>query len=312
MFKTTKVAVIFDFDKTLSPSYMQKVIFDEYRVDENSFWDACLKRSQENKALLGHTHGELDFMNMIIQYTHQGIFKGLNNKKLAQLGQNIQLYPGVPWIMNELFCMGVEIYIVSSGIKIMLSSLEDRIRIISGNPEFHFTRIYGGDFRDGENGVNELSSIANCISPTDKIRAIYEISKGCHVYGFDVSTSIPIGGRRTPLESMVYVGDGPSDIMAMNFLHDSGGYTLGVFNPAEPAQFEQIEMIREDHRLDMVAVADYSEETTAAMWLLGKARELLYKSSEEYELRQKIKDLQDRRVGFVHPWSASKYKSTTK
>lgn len=285
MFRSTKVAAIFDFDKTLSPQYMQKVIFDTYGVDENTFWNNCRKRSKENETLFGGTHHEIDYMVTMLEYVHKGEFPNLTNQKLKELGSTIPLYPGVEWMMNEIWKTGAEIYIISSGIKTMLLSLEERIQKVTNNVSFCISGIYGGDFREDETG---LSSIANCISAMDKTRFIYEISKGCNIYNFDVTTSVPIGGRRIPLENIVFAGDGPSDTWAMNLIKDSGGATIGVFNPEFPSQFELIENIRKGNRLDTVAVADYRENATASCWILGKIKEMIKLSSEEHMIKQRV------------------------
>jgi len=285
MFRSTKVAAIFDFDKTLSPQYMQKVIFDAYQVDEDSFWVDCRKRSKENEMLFGGTHHEVDYMATMLSYVKNGKFLGLTNEKLKSLGETIPLYPGVAWMFNEIWKTGAEIYIISSGIKTMLGTLEGRIQREINNADFRISGIYGGDFREDENG---LCSIANCISAMDKTRFIYEISKGCNIYNFDVTTSVPIGGRRVPLENIIYVGDGPSDVWVWNLIKDSGGYTMGVFNPEFPSQFELVENIRKGNRLDTVAVADYREGSTAASWILGKIKEMIKLSSEEYMIKQRV------------------------
>lgn len=298
MFKVTKVAAIFDFDKTLSPHYMQKVVFDHFGVDENEFWAACQTRSKENVQLFGTTHHELDYMNIFMNYARCGRFKDLDNNVLGQLGKNIELYPGVAWMFNQLWQMGVEVYIVSAGIKSMLSTLEGRICDETGNRAFKISGVYAGDFRCHENGVPGITSIATCMDPIGKTKAIYEISKGCNIYGYDVSISIPKGGRRVPLESMIYIGDGPSDAQGFNLIHDSGGLTMGVFNPNDPKQFQLIENIRSGNRLDTVAIADYREGATASHWILNKAKDLVEKSSEEYCLRQKLVDLRGKRPGF--------------
>ncbi len=39
LFLQNIIAVIWDFDKTLSPQYMQKPIFEAYGVDDKRFWD---------------------------------------------------------------------------------------------------------------------------------------------------------------------------------------------------------------------------------------------------------------------------------
>ncbi|MDX9974536.1 MAG: haloacid dehalogenase-like hydrolase, partial [FCB group bacterium] len=46
-FNQNVIAVIWDFDRTLSPHYMQKPLFEAFGVDEARFWD-------ENKALPAH------------------------------------------------------------------------------------------------------------------------------------------------------------------------------------------------------------------------------------------------------------------
>lgn len=302
MFRTKKVAVIFDFDKTLSPDYMQRVVFEHYGIDDDSFWAECQKFSDDNMQILGNNHSELSYMNQFLRCVEDGCMADLTNQKLAELGEGIRLYPGVEQLLSDLNKQDVEIYIVSSGIKSMLDSLESRVQKATKNPSFKIQKIYGGDFReDPKTGL--IKWVASVVSPTDKLKAIMEISKGCDVYGFDVSASVPKGGRRVPLESMIYVGDGPSDTFAFNLIHDSGGYTLGVFNPDVMAQFEQIERIREDDRLDLVAVADYRSGSTAYFWLMAKASELTLKSSEEYEYRQLLRDLRAKKVGHIHPWN---------
>jgi len=35
------IALIFDFDITLSPEFQQQVLFDHWGVDAQAFWDEC-------------------------------------------------------------------------------------------------------------------------------------------------------------------------------------------------------------------------------------------------------------------------------
>ena len=45
--------------------------------------------------------------------------------------------------------------------------------------------------------------------------------------------------------------------------------------------FEQVERLREDGRIDMFAEADYSNDTTASMWICNKIREFAERIKQE-------------------------------
>lgn len=122
------IAVIWDFDKTLVDGYMQDPIFEEYGVDAADFW-------REANALPGmylKTQGvkvnpDTIYLNHFIHRVREGLFPGLNNKKLREFGASLKFYPGVPEIfsvINELltnerkygdYDIKVEQYIVSTG-----------------------------------------------------------------------------------------------------------------------------------------------------------------------------------------------------
>ena len=38
VFTQTTIAMVWDFDKTLIPGYMQRPLFERYKVDEKQFW----------------------------------------------------------------------------------------------------------------------------------------------------------------------------------------------------------------------------------------------------------------------------------
>jgi hypothetical protein len=85
------IAFIWDFDKTLTPSYMQKPLFDRFDIDEGTFWyevnslvDFYAKfdlQVSKDTAYLEHT----------LQYVRDGRMPGLTNDMLLELGR-----PGAP------------------------------------------------------------------------------------------------------------------------------------------------------------------------------------------------------------------------
>ena len=100
LFNQTVIAMVWDFDKTLLPGYMQEPLFVEYGIDERSFWgevNALPERYKRGGVEMIST--EILYLNHILDYVHDGRFGGLNNARLKSLGSKLSFYPGIP----ELF-----------------------------------------------------------------------------------------------------------------------------------------------------------------------------------------------------------------
>lgn len=132
LFLQNKVAIIWDFDKTLTPGYMQDPLFQEYGIDAAQFWSevAELPKFYADRGI--HISKDTAYLNHILTYVQQGVFKGLSNAKLRELGARLQLYPGLPDFLgaikelvreNQTFAqheIEIEHYVVSTGIKPMI------------------------------------------------------------------------------------------------------------------------------------------------------------------------------------------------
>ena len=81
-------------------------------------------------------------------------------------------------------------------------------------------------------------------------------------------------------ENMIYIADGPSDIPAFSLVHQNGGSTFAIYPKGDVAAMKQVEQMRADGRVDMYAEADYSENTTANMWITNRIQELADKIRE--------------------------------
>lgn len=288
------IALVWDFDKTLVDGYMQDPIFEEYKVDSQAFWD-------EVNALPDWYEKEQDvrvnpdtvYLNHFIRGARDGIFKGLNNEKLKESGNRLKFYPGVPEIF-EAVCsvveeekykehdIRVEHYVVSTGMR----------KVIEGSTVAdHVKRIWGCDLIEEETPDGRvISEVGYTIDNTTKTRALFEINKGVGVddrEGITVNTSISEELRRVRFENMIYIADGPSDIPSFSVVKKNGGSTFGVYPKGNEKAMRQIERMREDGRIGMYAVADYSEGSTAYMWLRMKVRELADSIVEKE--RQKLK-----------------------
>jgi hypothetical protein len=116
------IAIVYDYDQTLSPSYMQdEVVFPAFGIDGAKFWQRCAELVREN----GYDN-ELAYMKVLLDTL--GMDRP-TNVDLTKLGQKLSFYKGLPE-MFEQFRDGlltaehvangitVEHYIISSGLRV--------------------------------------------------------------------------------------------------------------------------------------------------------------------------------------------------
>lgn len=133
--------------------------------------------------------------------------------------------------------------------------------------------VWGCELLDApdENGNMLISEVLYTIDNTSKTRAIFEINKGTDI---DVNSKIPEEHRRVRFENMIYIADGPSDIPAFSVVKKNGGATFAIYPKGDKKAMKQVEQMREDGRVDMYAEADYSEGTTAHMWITNRIQKM--------------------------------------
>lgn len=131
----------------------------------------------------------------------------------------------------------------------------------------------------------ELRDIGFTIDNTSKTRALFEINKGIPLHPeIDVNAKVQESSRRVKFNHMIYIADGPSDVPAFSVVKKFGGATFAVYPHGNQEALNQVEKLREDGRVDMYAEADYSEGTTAYMWITHKIEEFanqIYKEERE-------------------------------
>lgn len=296
------IAVVWDFDKTLIGTYMQEPIFRKYSVDGDAFWkevNALPKKYLEEQGV--RVNNDTIYLNHFINAVKKGIFPGLNNKTLRELGAELEFYSGLPALMDTTkkmiaenpqyveYDIKVEHYIVSTGFTEM----------IKGSAIYPYVSgIWGCELIESpdEKGNMVISEIGYTIDNTTKTRALFEINKGVGQKEYEnvnVNTKIPEQLRRVRFENMIYIADGPSDVPAFSTLNKSGGYTFAIYPHNDQKAFEQVEQLRKDGRIHMYAEADYSEGTTAYMWITTKIKECAdrIRNQEREKLQNFISDV---------------------
>ncbi|MBI9040211.1 HAD family hydrolase [Lutibacter sp.] len=247
----TKIAFIYDFDKTLSPKDMQEYSFlPDIGISAKEFWKEVNSESKEQKSDNIITYMQL----MIEKATSNNKENELTRNALKEKGRNIELFEGVEnWfeLINQYSKeknATIEHYIISAGNKEILEGTS-----IANN----FKKIYGCSFRFDKNNVAKSAGLA--INYTNKTQFIFRINKGLldESDNSKINKYTPEDERPIPFSNMVYFGDGDTDIPCMKLVKDKGGYSIAVYKP-NSSRAKASELLKEE-RVNFFFPADYSK-----------------------------------------------------
>ncbi|HHC07189.1 MAG TPA: haloacid dehalogenase-like hydrolase [Actinobacteria bacterium] len=296
LYTQTVIAFIWDFDRTVIPGNMQEPIFAAYGVDAEAFWEEVggLTAYYAERGVV--IQPDLAYLGHLLTYVREGRFPDLTNRRLRELGAEIEPAPGMPEFMKatqeriaevpEFVAEGitVEHYIVSTGIRPMIegSVFAGYVDGIWANtlierpaPPGYLDRL---PVDDAEAPVSQLGYT---IDNTSKTRAIFEINKGVNKNPeIDVNAQIPENQRRVPLRNMIYVADGPSDVPVFSILNRYGGKTLGVYTLEPKNNHRQVKQLQEQGRIQGMAEADYRPGKAAYLWLMDSLEQIAYEIVE--------------------------------
>lgn len=287
LFSQNVIAVIWDFDKTLSPHYMQRPLFRAYGIDENAFFAEVNQLPDYYRRAGIRVQRDTCYLGHLLSYVHHGKLPGLTNAKLRELGAAIEFYPGIPELFDRLahvlatpeFRLGdlhLEHYVVSTGIAEMVrgSAVATRLEGIWASEFIETPAAPGADLlRPPQSGT--ISQIASFLDNTTKTRALFEINKGIDkLQSISVNDAIPEEERRVPFKNMIYIADGPSDIPCFSVVKEHGGLTCAVYDPDSEEHFARAVALHEAGRVHMIAPADYRENSQTEMWLRHQVRRI--------------------------------------
>ena len=245
--KMPVVAMMYDFDKTLSTKDMQEYSFiPKLGLTAQEFWAQSNALAKEQKM-----DRILSYMYMMVRMSkdkHQPI----RREDFVALGKKIQLYPGVEDWFARINAFGleqgvrVEHYLISSGLK----------EIVEGCSIFdQFKEVYASEFLYDENGVAVWPKLA--VNYTAKTQFLFRINKGVLDISndLDLNRSIPDELRQVPFRNMIYIGDGLTDVPCMKLVKLNRGQSLAVYKKEKATGYSLLT----DKRVDLIAPADYRE-----------------------------------------------------
>lgn len=223
------IALIYDYDQTLSPTYMQEeALFPVFGINPEQFWKRCGELVKDQ----GYDN-ELAYMKVMLDYLEMD---RPTNTELRKLGERLTFYKGLPEMFEEFkdglltseheaYGISVEHYIVSSGLK----------ALIEGSRIAPYVKaIFGCEFAEDSQG--RITFPRRVISHTQKTQFLFRINKGMLDMAQDVNDHMPPELRPIPFTNMVYIGDGPTDVPCFTVMRRNGGQAIAVYNAEDPSR----------------------------------------------------------------------------
>ncbi len=255
MKKKPIIALIYDFDGTLSPGNMQEFGFIQaVGKTAEEFW-----RMSDSIAIGQDASNVLAYMKLMFDEAHaKGI--ELRREDFRRFGKDIQLFDGVREWFSRVNEYGrsrgaiVEHYINSSGLR----------EIIEGSPiAGEFKHIFAGSFIYDDNGEAVWPGIA--VDYTGKTQYLFKINKGIFSARDNklVNASTADDKKRIPFTHMIYFGDGDTDVPCMKIVGMFGGHSIAVYNPDDARKKAAAAKLKRQGRVSFSIPAVYTADSRA-------------------------------------------------
>jgi hypothetical protein len=248
VFEQKTIALVYDFDGTLSPRPMQEYTFLP-QINENpkAFWAESNRVAREHGA------------DPLITYMHLMYKKAkergvrIDRADLVASGRAVELFPGVEGWFDAIAeyvkgCPGthgirLRHYLVSSGLA----------EIIEGTAIYgRFHNVFASEYWFE---AYDLPYPKRVITDTAKTQYLFRINKGVEDLGESINQHMPEANRPIPFSHMIYFGDGDTDVPSMAVMRKNGGFAVAVHPPGK-SRAKCIDLLRAS-RVDFFAPADY-------------------------------------------------------
>lgn len=245
------VALIYDFDGTLSPGNMQEYAFIQATgMSVKDFWAENTQLAQNQDA-----DQILTYMFLMLQKA-KGKGISLKRSQFKEFGKSVDLFSGVEEWFDRINDFGksrdvtIEHYINSSGLKEMIEGTSIAKK---------FKKIFACSYLYNIDGIAEWPAVS--VNFTNKTQFLFKINKGIDsVYeSKKINEFILETERRVPFSNMIYFGDGETDIPCMKLVKDQGGHSIAVYQPGKTDKKKRASKLINENRVNFVCQADYSE-----------------------------------------------------
>lgn len=256
---SNRLAIVFDFDETLIPEDSFNILLRDCQLEVEEFDTKRVKPLVEEG-----WHKYLARTFCLIQESKQRKGKDkITYERLANLGKKLELIEGV----SEMF------ELLPQRAKEIVPEVEVEFYLISGgfvdiarNTSIakYFTQMWGCELAYDAN--SEIEFLRQQMTHTEKTHYLYYLSKGIDreneqdlIYDY---RDIPPEKLHIPLNQVIYLGDGTSDIPCFTVINRYGGIAFGIFQKNSTAQeWQHQEKVTNSQQITNLVPADYNQNS---------------------------------------------------
>ena len=247
------VALIYDFDGTLSPGNMQEFGFIQaIGKKPQEFW-----QESDDIAVGQDASNILSYMKLMFEEARKAGIK-LRREDFKRFGASVEMFDGVREWFGLINAYGkkhgvkIEHYINSSGLAEMIEGTDIAKE---------FKRIFACSFIYNKEGEAEWPGVA--VDYTAKTQFLFKINKGILSIRDNkkVNESQAEDIKRIPFPHMIYFGDGETDVPCMKIVKMFGGHSIGVYNPENKKKVNVAKKLLRQQRVNFITPADYTKDS---------------------------------------------------
>jgi len=255
-FKQDTIALVYDFDGTLSPQPMQEyTVLPKIDIPPHEFWTEVERQCKE----LGE-EPMLTYMRLLLEKADKKDVH-IGREEFRKLGKNVQYFPGVEtWFERINRFVQIEAkgriklrhYVISAGLREILEGVSIKK---------HFANIFASEYHYNHHRVATFPKLL--ITDTTKTQFLFRINKGKENLSESINSHMPEMDRPIPFPNIIYVGDGETDVPSMTVTQQEGGNAIAVYKEGKGKKEGKTRDICRNllaaGRVNFIAPADYTE-----------------------------------------------------
>jgi 2-hydroxy-3-keto-5-methylthiopentenyl-1-phosphate phosphatase len=248
------IALIYDFDGTLSPQAMQEyTVLPKIGIKPREFWRLVDQESAQTVA-----EKMLVYMRLLLELAFEKKVH-ITRQDFSAMAANIEYFPGVEAWFDRVddYVRGrsknkvrIAHYIISAGMKEILDGISIRR---------HFKEIYASEYHFDFRGIATFPKLL--ITDTSKTQYLFRVNKGKEKLGESINEHMPEPERPIPFANMIYIGDGMTDVPSMALTKKNGGHAIAVYPARKKYEKNICVKLLQANRVDFIAPADYTPES---------------------------------------------------